>query len=363
LTPNDWLKKYNVEPGDIEPWRVPYYLLVVGSPERIPFKFSQDLGMLYAVGLLHFDQPADYRRYVDSLIAYERGEAEPCSREALFFRTQHDRSTKESALNLVQPLADGTGEQDDGAPAEPPVADYEGFYTRRMWDAQATKDALVEVFAPSKKTHPAFLFTASHGTGKRQPTPEQMSINGALRCQDGALFSAQTLTEMPGARVHGLIAFLFACYSAGTPDRDYFPLRIDRTPVAIAEKPFIAALPKALLSHSQGGALACIGHVERAWSYAFTTKKLGRHLIPYRNAVQSILRGKPVGLALKDMRDRFAPRDNELVQMLYQEKFGLILDDRELVTKWCQRNEAGGYILIGDPAAAMHLDSLEPVLP
>ena len=52
----DWLwKMYGVKPGDIEPWKVPVFLLVVGSPERIPYQFSRDLPKDYAAGLLHFD--------------------------------------------------------------------------------------------------------------------------------------------------------------------------------------------------------------------------------------------------------------------------------------------------------------------
>ncbi|MDQ2949759.1 MAG: hypothetical protein M3Y27_28105, partial [Acidobacteriota bacterium] len=37
----DWLAAHNVAPGSVKPDRVPFYLLVVGNPERIPFDFTQ----------------------------------------------------------------------------------------------------------------------------------------------------------------------------------------------------------------------------------------------------------------------------------------------------------------------------------
>lgn len=354
-----WLAKYKVGAGNVFPQKVPYYLLLVGGPERIPFDFSQLLSLEYAVGLLHFDSAAGYGRYVDSLIAYETGNAPPRRKEAVFFRTQEkfDRATQLSALNLVGPLADGSpGLADD---MDRPVAETRGFATRRVWDAGATRPALAELFAPPAGSDPAaFLFTASHGLGYRQPHPDQPATQGALKCQDKAGFGAQALAETAGVRVHGLMAFFFACYSAGTPREEQYLRAANEPPPVLADKPFIAALPKALLSHPQGGALACIGHIERAWNYSFFFGQTGEQLIPYWNAVRRILAGLPVGYALKDMRERYATLSAGLSQTLWNMKFGAIPSDQELVTAWAERNDAGGYVVIGDPAASLRPDKL-----
>ncbi len=161
----------------------------------------------------------------------------------------------------------------------------------------------------------------------------------------------------PDSRVHGMITFHFACYSAGTPSHDRYVHRRGVPPYSIANRPFIAALPKALLSHPQGGALACIGHVERAWSYSFITPKAGPQLQPFRNAISRILRGEPVGHAMKDFNERFAFLSTNLSSLLEKLSFDPgVVSDKELAMNWIERNDAESYIVIGDPAARLRVN-------
>lgn len=51
----DWLKGHSVYPGSVVPNRVPYYLLVLASPEQIPLSFDTALASRSAVGRLYFD--------------------------------------------------------------------------------------------------------------------------------------------------------------------------------------------------------------------------------------------------------------------------------------------------------------------
>jgi hypothetical protein len=362
-----WLARHGVGAGSVEPAKVPYYLLLVGGPQRVPFSFGHLLDVEYAVGYLHFDTAAGYADYVASLIDYETGSAVPNAKEAVFFSTRHafDPATQLSADLLVNPLADGIPAQGNH-PAQPAVADRWGFRTRKLWGAATTKAALAEVLAPPAGTRPpAFLFTASHGIGFPKGHSRQRADQGALVCQDwpgfGQIepqhyFAAQDVD--PGARVHGMIAFHFACYGAGTPSHDRFLHIPGEPPPPIADEPFVAALPQALLTHPGGGALACVGHVERAWSYSIRTPGAGPQLLPFQNAIGRMLLGQPVGYAMKDFNERFAALSTSLSGLLEEIDFGAQVSDQELATNWIERNDAEGYAIIGDPAARLRVNEL-----
>lgn len=360
-----WLARQGAEPGSVIPHRVPYYLLLVGDPERIPFAFEHLLSIEYAVGRLSFEDAEDYRRYAESLIAYETGASVPNGRSMSFFAARHsfDRATRLSADHLVLPLADGQPASGND-PAVPGVS--EGFASRKLIAGAATKANLGEVFSPPASTKPpAFLFSATHGIGWPAGNPGQEAFQGALLCQDwpgpgsmapACYFSAADLPS--DARVHGLICFFFACYGAGTPRHDNFLHEPGAQPPEIANRPFVAALPKRLLSHPNGSALAVIGHVDRAWGCSILGKSGAAQIQPFRNAISALLRGRPAGYALKDFRERFAALSSGLSALLERIGFGGVVSDDDLAAAWLERNDAQSYVVLGDPAVRLRVEGL-----
>ena len=358
----EWLAGYGVSTGNVEPTRVPFYLLFVGSPKHIPFGFCQEIDVEYGVGRLHFDTAEEYSRYVASVIEYENAEVVPNAKEAIFFGVRHefDQATQMSADLLVNPLADGPNENTPG------VATRWGFATRKLWGPKATKSALTEVLRTSNGAKPpAFLFTASHGLGFKKGHERQLRAQGALLCQDWPGFGQISpdhyfaAANLPAdANVRGLIAFHFACYGAGTPDFDNFVHKPGEPPPQIADQPFIAALPKALLAHPKGGALACIGHVERAWGYSIVGPTTEPQLIPFQNAIGRLLIGQPVGYAIKDFNEKFAALSTSMCNLLEKVGFGADVPDFELADLWVERNDAGGYIVVGDPAVRLRVEHM-----
>ena len=105
-TASRFLARHGLSPNQIEPAKTPYYLLIVGSPNRVPYRFQQQLDVGYAVGRLHFDDEEMYRRYAETAIAAEISPAPQSRRIAVFAPTfAGDQHTQLLAESLLTPLA------------------------------------------------------------------------------------------------------------------------------------------------------------------------------------------------------------------------------------------------------------------
>ena len=354
----DFLARHGVEASQpADPARgVPYYLLIVGSPEDIPFRFQYLLDVQYAVGRIWFETLDEYSQYARSVVAAETGKA-VVGRKATFFGVQNadDPATFLSSTEMVKPLAVRMPAR--LAERESPAWDVSSFL-----GALATKDQLSKTL--QGKDVPSLLFTASHGMGFPNGDPRQLAHQGALLCQDwpgprawnraipeSHYFSAD---DVPGdANLQGLIAFHFACYGAGTPELDDFAHNNPRIPRQIAPKPFIAKLPRKLLAQ---GALAVVGHVERAWGYSFYWNRIGSQLQTFESTLYEVMEGKPIGRALEFFNTRYAALATELSTEIEEiNKYGKQLDEQLLAGSWTAHNDARSYVILGDPAVRLPL--------
>jgi hypothetical protein len=366
-TRGQWLAQHGVSSADVEPTLVPYYLLLIGGPEAIPFEVQFEVDLDYAVGRLAFDRAEDYGRYAEAVVAYETDPAVANAREVVYWGTQHeaDPATQLSSAALVRPLFEGVPAQGDTAPYLP-IAGMTGFRSRCLvGDGEATKARLLELLHARGKALPSFLFTASHGVGGwPKGDARERPGNGALLCQDwpgfGRIKPEHYLTGAevgPDAQLRGLVAFVFACYGAGTPRYDNFLRKPGAGPVEIAERPFVSALAQRLLT---GGALAVIGHVERAWGYSIQPPGVGPQLLPFRNLLFRVLIGQPVGHATMDFSQRYATESVALLNKLSPAAPGAQRPtDQDLAWTWVQRNDAQNYVVLGDPAVRLRTANLK----
>jgi hypothetical protein len=370
-------------PGVVNPENLPYYLLIVGSPAEVPFRFQYGLDIEHAVGRIYFEDVKDYGRYAKRVLKYEGGSGSlPRERRVAFFSTSNrdDEATARSDEYLAEPLASklegkalrtidgkeigGTewGENRVPTPDGKPLV-YRAEHVRG--DA-AKKVALLDLLTRESQP-PALLFTATHGLGFPGKPELQKTDQGGLVCaewpgplqhpentmlEDGMYLAGHHLD--PDARFDDLIVFAFACYSAGTPhlaDFDHFDYY---KPKELASQAFVARLPQRMLAQ---GALAFFGHVDRAWDYSFLWDKVEDHTDSFRSTLEAILTGVRVGHAFEYFNRRYQDLNAYLIgsqeDSLINQYYGGYGDPPEMARIWTARNDARAYVLYGDPAVRL----------
>lgn len=343
----------------VDPDRLPYYLLIVGTPREIPWDFQYQLDVQYAVGRIGFDDPNDYRRYAAAVVAAEVAPAR--ARRTLLFGPRHpgDRATTLASEHLIDGLAK--------------LLEKSQRRRRRWrWGVQvetaeaATRRRLIDHLGSADG--PALLMTVGHGLLLRRDHPERRARQGALVCQDwpggdGVVPEPEHVVAAAdlgsAARPAGLIAFCFACHSAGTPAYDDYADRRDGAdpagPIArrpIAEHDFTASLPQRLLAQ---GALAVVGHVERAWIQSFMGPKESR-IVSYESVLSMLMDGQRVGHAMDPLNLRGTEMAFDLVRVWRQVREGEKVDLKKLIDLWTLHNDARGWVVLGDPAVRVAVE-------
>ncbi len=353
-TKSTFLARHGASAGLVSPELMPYYLLIVGSPADIPYVFQYELDVPHSVGRIWFDTEQEYRSYASSVVAAERRPARAPAAVFAGVKNPGDRATELSATELITPLATHV------------AGDKPDWRISTLLEQETTKERLMPLFGGSET--PALLFTASHGAGFSASHPLQRRHQGALICQDwpgrdnhtGPIpetyyISADDITEQ--ASLLGLISFHFACYGAGTPKMDDFwhakPLQERK---ALASEAFMARLPQRLLGHPNGGALAAIGHIDRAWGYSFRSEG-GKQLTSFESMLKRLMEGHPVGSAMEPFNSYYAEVATELTSIVQTAMYMRpdSIDNAGIASLWTRHNDARAYAIVGDPAVRINV--------
>jgi hypothetical protein len=347
-TKEGFLLRHRRGPGPADPQELPYYLLLVGGPQEIPFPFQYQLDIQYAVGRIAFETPAEYAAYARSVVKLE-GQRPFRPRKAALFAPQHpdDAITRTCLDHLVRPLAGRLRSR------------LQGWELQTFFHDEATKERLGGLLGGGET--PDLLFTASHGLAFPSDDPRQRQNQGALLCQGWPgpvqghgkpverdwYLSGEDLDQAE-ACLPGLLCFHLACFSAGTPREGSASRLPGRAGTLAAPQDFLAALPLRLLAR---GATAVIGHVDTLWEDSLLWQGMGSQVPAFeKTLVELLLNGFPVGEAMRYFGERYAEIAADLLDRLEQERWGEGCDDEALAALWLASLDARSYVVLGDPA-------------
>ncbi len=340
---------------------VPYYLLLVASPQEIPFEFQALLKMQWAVGRLFFEDIADYGAYARAVVEYEDPNFTPKQRKCA--AVWMPRNVGDDATLLLSSAMS----EDFRDPGN--ILGAERQFASEIFVAEAaTKQQLVDIVSGAIESGPpALIFTGSHGMEYPLADVEaQREKQGALLTQewqpgtpvgDSHLFTGD---DVPASNtLHGAMVFLFACYSGGCPRFDSYTQNADGSPRAVASEALLAKLPRSLL---RAGVLAVFAHVDMAFTYSFATEEETPQPQVLRTPLELLMSGVRAGLAADALTGIWSALSAQLAEGVPIDTFAAPARSREIVRRsnlTIARDEARNYLLLGDPATRLRVEALD----
>ena len=338
----------------------PYYIMIIGGPDQVPFLFQALIDSTAAVGRIHFDSIDDLEEYVKKVIRLEKAADPVVSREVVMFAPDGGITdpTFFSRMYMAQPLSEH-------------VKDKLNFSTKRILEDDATKKSLTDALDNS---NPALVYTASHGLGAPKERLEiQKKYNGAVCCQDMHTLENLTIPEftysaddvpLDGTYLEGSAFFEFSCFGYGTPKRSDFEHWLG-DPKLNADEDFVSALPKKLLAHPKGP-IGFFGHVDMAFLEGFADpnnpyilKRWHSRVAPFKKAVEEILKAQSLGMILSTMNERYEIGSIMLTNVIDGIRSGHLKmtpeEQARLVEYWITRSDAQNYMLFGDPGTYVRI--------
>jgi hypothetical protein len=357
LLPNEdcdyFLERHRANTGDADPDRLPYYLLLAGGPKEIPFEFQGQLDQIYAVGRLYFEKEDHYEAYAKSVKAAEESPPWKARRRIALFgaRNGDDSATRRTTERLIEPLTAEIGRR---------VKGRTGWQVEPIVGTAATRNTLADLLtAPAA---PDLLITASHGMVFDADDPRQADLQGALLCSDWAgpgtpvqrehYLAAEDL-EIDGRPLHGAITFHLACHSGGTPVWDSFHPPGEENRRRLAKDPFVSALPQRLLG--EAGALAVIGHADRAWTTSFDWSPGAEDPDPkvFYDTILPLVDGCRVGDATESLGSLYGLLATRVKERWDQDRIRSMSDPVRNARLWRATNDIRSFVVFGDPAVRL----------
>lgn len=328
--PHTFLSRIGITPGSPDLSKLPFFLLIVGSASEIPFSFQSYLGVQRAIGRIHFDSIDDYASYAKRIV---QAEAKPTrSTRATFISVDQDPLTHLAYEELTQPLYDYFTREDPEREAE------------LLTGENASKEKILRAINGKS----SFVFIMAHGLFFPQGHELRAQRTGSIVTADWPgrgtspqrdhFISAEDIDE---TRSEGKIILLLCACSAGLGHKNEYSSNDEQW------EPFVAALPKALLSRGAEGTLALIGHIGGIWWHSFHWPDAQPHT--FREVIKKILAGKPIGIAHQELGRRYSELSVRRIEAINNSWDESSSEDLRIALI-----DARDYVVIGDPAVRLN---------
>ena len=360
---SQWINWINqkIKNGGRHPRKKLNHVLIVATPEQIPFKFQSLLSVLPKVGRVCFDNLDDLQNYVNKVITMSTTPPDNLKKQSSFFATNYGTLsngnydvTHYSYHELVEPLKQFLS--NEGIPVE--ITKLE----------EMKKIPMVKKL---ETNHSSLVFFAGHGVGN-VPPDKQSQLQGAFCCQDwietkndSELFSANDFLNTDDPFLEGSMIVNFSCFSYGTPKLDdivNFSFEGSQTGDSLASESFIAAIPKKLLAHPKGP-LGYIGHANSLYLSGFYNSSPSlsddqrRDVSSFEAIVDCLLQNDTLGNSIDNMIDNASVEKTRFIQAVQRYQMG---DESrntklEIANSYFQSFDFTNYLIFGDPAIRLDL--------
>lgn len=322
---------------------MPFYLLICGPPEEIPWHLQYTLNASRAVGRLALEKEA-LARYVQACLN-DWADAAAAVTQAVIWATAYDFMSRLMRDSIAARVADCLIQDVDVGPGTLFLDGKAG---------QASGSGLVQALAERR---PALVVTTSHGqTGPLADRP-QMAANLGLLVDQGE--TPLQPAALSGWQPGGAVWYAHACCSGGSDGESQFTGLVEKDSMvdkilqgvaALGSR--VAPLPQALLG-AQNPLRAFIGHVEPTFDWTLRQAS-GQHLTG--PIVQALTEGlyswEPVGLAMRRCYTALA----EITALYLQNKPqtpGNPNAKAEVLYNELTGRDIQAMVLFGDPAVVL----------
>lgn len=363
-------------PEGLSTLEVPRYLLLLGDLDEVSLELQQVLGAEAFCGRLALSQDAAYEAYVHKVLRWER-ESLALDAVSVLSHTAHDgtRATSATWRGLVKPAL-AQLEEDRGA-------------GRLAIDSTRDEGDIFDpdpaVLLASAAQPGLVLMTVSHGQGAPpggwSSARVQRERQGALVFGQGLAIEAEHVASRPFAP--GGCWFAMSCFGAGTPRRSLYHAWLRRLAEAggyaspasavLASLPiegapgFVSAVAASALANPDGP-LAVLGHMDLAWTFGFQDIDGMSRASRFTDLLRAAAQGRRFGTALRQLSAHFGLANLALTMDYDREEQASALgtawtpDPIRRARLWMQRQDLGGFVLLGDPAARLAVGAPERTL-